>query len=83
MNDTKTAASSGGIGFFGLLGIVFITLKLTGYINWSWWLVTAPLWGPPAAVLSVAALMFALAGILMLCGLFATAVVALYESAKR
>lgn len=32
------------IGFFGLLSIVFITLKLTGYIDWSWWLVLSPIW---------------------------------------
>jgi hypothetical protein len=36
--------SSGGIGFTGLLTIVFITLKLTGYIAWSWWWVLSPLW---------------------------------------
>lgn len=38
-------SSSGGIGFFGLLFIVFVTLKLTNVITWSWWWVTAPLWG--------------------------------------
>jgi len=32
------------IGFFGLLGIVFICLKLIGIIDWSWWWVTMPLW---------------------------------------
>ena len=42
---SKKPSLLGGIGFFGLLGIVFITLKLTGFIDWSWWLVTAPLWG--------------------------------------
>lgn len=31
-------------GFFGLLGIAFITLKLCGIIDWSWWFVTMPLW---------------------------------------
>lgn len=36
--------SSGGIGFAGLLTILFIGLKLTGYINWSWWWVLSPLW---------------------------------------
>lgn len=41
-------ARSVGIGFFGLLAIVFITLKLTGFIDWSWWWVLAPLWGPIA-----------------------------------
>ncbi|HEU5422492.1 MAG TPA: hypothetical protein VFU72_03035 [Nitrolancea sp.] len=29
-------SSGGGIGFAGLLTIVFITLKLTGYIHWPW-----------------------------------------------
>ena len=35
-----------GIGFSGILFIVFLILKLTGYIDWSWWWVTAPLWIP-------------------------------------
>lgn len=34
---------SGGIGFFGLLTIVFIVLKLTNVIAWSWWWVLAPM----------------------------------------
>lgn len=37
-------SSSSGIGFTGLLTIVFITLKLTNYINWSWVWVLSPLW---------------------------------------
>jgi uncharacterized protein (DUF983 family) len=36
--------SSGGIGFVGLLAIVFIVLKLTGVIDWSWVWVLAPIW---------------------------------------
>ena len=39
-----TSSSSGGIGFLGLLTIVFITLKLLGHITWSWWWVLAPAW---------------------------------------
>lgn len=35
---------SGGIGFVGLLTIVFIALKLMGYITWSWWWVLSPIW---------------------------------------
>jgi hypothetical protein len=34
----------GGISFFDLLLIVNIVLKLTGVINWSWWVVLWPLW---------------------------------------
>jgi len=43
MSDNKT--SSNGIGFTGLLFIVFLVLKLTEVIDWSWWWITAPLWG--------------------------------------
>jgi len=50
MASKSSSSSSGGIGFFGLLAIVFITLKLTSIIDWSWWWVTAPLWGPAAVV---------------------------------
>ena len=35
---------SGGIGFSGLLTIVFIILKLTKVICWSWLWVLSPLW---------------------------------------
>lgn len=34
----------GGIGFVGLLTILFIGLKLTNYIGWSWWWVLSPIW---------------------------------------
>ena len=42
---------SGGIGFLGLLTILFIGLKLTNQITWSWWWVLAPIWGIFALVL--------------------------------
>lgn len=35
-------ASSGGIGFFGLLQVVFIAGKVFGFLDWSWWLVFIP-----------------------------------------
>ncbi len=38
--------TSGGIGFFGLLTVLFIGLKLGGIINWSWLWVLAPMWMP-------------------------------------
>ena len=40
----NSSASSGGIGFCGLLTIVFIVLKLLGKITWSWLWVLSPLW---------------------------------------
>ena len=44
MNDNKSTATSGGIGFTGLLTIAFIVLKLCNVITWSWWWVLSPIW---------------------------------------
>ena len=49
-SDMNTKAESGGIGFFGALTLIFIVLKLTGNITWSWWWVLSPLWLPIAAI---------------------------------
>lgn len=44
-NDNKRMVETGGYGFLGLLALLFITLKLTSVITWSWWLVLLPLYG--------------------------------------
>jgi len=41
----RNNSSSSGMGILSVVGVVFITLKLVGVINWSWWWVTAPFWG--------------------------------------
>lgn len=43
MSD-KNSSSSSGIGFVGLLQVVFITLKLCNVIDWAWVWVLTPLW---------------------------------------
>lgn len=58
MSKDKTEVRTGGIGFFGLLTIVFITLKLMGYITWSWWWVLSPLWIPLVGLLVTLAVVF-------------------------
>lgn len=45
----------GGNGFCGLLAVLFIGLKLTHYIDWSWWWVLSPLWIPIALTVSILA----------------------------
>ena len=37
---------SNGIGFGTILFLIFLTLKLTNYIDWSWWWIFSPLWIP-------------------------------------
>jgi hypothetical protein len=44
-----------GLSFFGILTIVFVTLKLCHVINWSWLWVLAPIWIPFAVAISVIA----------------------------
>ena len=45
--------SSSGLSLAGVLFIVFLILKLTGNIDWSWWWVTSPLWIPIALAVSI------------------------------
>lgn len=52
MSNSNSTASSGGIGLGTAVFLIFLTLKLTHVIDWSWWWVTAPLWGPIVALLS-------------------------------
>jgi hypothetical protein len=53
----NSSSSSSGIGFPGLLTVLFIGLKLTGHITWPWVWVLSPLW--ISALLAVAILGFA------------------------
>lgn len=67
MGNSSDGASS-GIDVAGLLGVVFVTLKLCNVIDWSWWYVTLPFWGPLALFLVIVAVMFGAAGIIALVG---------------
>ena len=63
MKENKTSTTvNGGIGFCGLLTIVFIVLKLLGKITWPWIWVLAPIW----IELIIAILIFVIIGIILL-----------------
>jgi hypothetical protein len=51
--SNSSSTTGGGIGFTGLLTIVFIVLKLLGHITWSWVWVLSPLWIPLAIILAI------------------------------
>lgn len=53
--------TSSGIGFSGVLGIVFIVLKLCRLIDWPWVWVLAPIWGSIALSVLILAVMFGVA----------------------
>lgn len=67
--SNNTTSSSSGIGFFGMLAIVFIALKLMGYIAWSWWWVLSPLWLPLVIILSILLVIGLVMGLVFLCAL--------------
>jgi uncharacterized protein (DUF983 family) len=60
MTDDKPQATVTvpGVGFAGLLTVLFIGLKLTGYVDWSWIWVLSPLWLPAAILLVVVVIVF-------------------------
>ncbi|MBL8584678.1 MAG: hypothetical protein JNL61_20930 [Rhizobiaceae bacterium] len=59
MSSGSSSSPSGGIGFVGLLTILFIGLRLTNYIDWSWWWVLSPIWICAALVCSILFCMWA------------------------
>lgn len=64
----KEESAGGGIGILGALFLIFLTLKLCGVIPWSWWWITAPLWGGLVFAACVMAVVGIIAGIAWLCG---------------
>lgn len=64
----QPSSSSGGVGFFGLLAILFIGLKLGNVIQWPWWQVLSPLWVPVAFVLVIFAFVFLIVAVVKLTG---------------
>jgi hypothetical protein len=42
--DNWDGANHVSLGFLDVLTLIFITLKLTDVINWSWWAVLSPIW---------------------------------------
>ena len=50
---SKNSDTSSGVSFLDLLTLVFIALKLTGYIDWSWWWVLSPIWIPVIILLII------------------------------
>lgn len=75
-SNNTTVVRSGGIGFAGALTLLFIGLKLTGFITWPWLWVLAPLW----VGLAVALVVIAVVGLL---GLLALGIGASIDASQR
>jgi len=58
MSDNNVVNYSSGLSFPGLITIVFIILKLTNVIAWSWWWILAPIWISWVLILVVFAIAF-------------------------
>lgn len=53
MSNSSSGSSSSGVSTAGLLGVLFIGLKLTGYIDWPWLWVLSPFWIPLVILLGI------------------------------
>lgn len=51
--SNRNSGSAGGVSFCGLLTIVFIVLKLTHVIEWSWLWVLSPMWIPAIVIIAI------------------------------
>jgi hypothetical protein len=60
---SQSSHTSSGLGLCSVLFIVFLVLKLCGVIDWSWWWVTAPLWGGLALVLIILLAVLVITGV--------------------
>ena len=61
-NEIKYTGPSG----LTIMFLIFMTLKLTNFIDWSWWAVTAPLWVPITIVLTILFIVLFIYGIGMI-----------------
>jgi hypothetical protein len=52
-SNTMSSSSSSGISFPGALTVLFVGLKLTNVITWSWWWVLSPIWISALFVLTI------------------------------
>jgi len=67
--NKKNTVLGGGLTFLQVLFLIFLVLKLTGktvVASWSWWWVTAPLWGGFAIIFGVWALVMIIIGVVAL-----------------
>jgi hypothetical protein len=65
MSKEKVEIKVGG-WFCELLTVLFIGLKLTGFIAWSWWWVLSPLWIPVVIVLAIVVVVLLVLGLIKL-----------------
>lgn len=61
MSETKS--SSSGLGLGTVLFLIFLVLKLTDKIDWSWWWITSPLWIPVCVGILIGSLLYFLKAI--------------------
>jgi len=64
MNHKTQSTSSIDLNLGTVLFLIFLVLKLTNHIDWSWWWVTAPLWIPVVVAIAILILAFCIKNII-------------------
>ena len=55
MASSDGGGTRGGVGFLGMLCLLFVGLRLANVIDWPWWVVLSPLWVPVALIVALCA----------------------------
>ncbi len=77
MSDSHTKEAGGGLAF--TVFIIFLILKLTDQIDWSWVWVCSPLW----IGIALGLLLFAIAGVILLAGIIGVGLAELFDRLKN
>ena len=79
----ENSNSSSGLGVVSIVQIIFIVLKLTGNISWSWWWVLSPIWIPAALFFAVFLLVFIVITFLLLFGFKSEELAEYFDNLKQ
>jgi len=86
-SDQKIVVSGQWIGSCGLLFIVLLLLKVgvaeTAVVGWSWWIITAPLWGPFVPVMGILLTIGVCLGLGFLGGLVITTISSMLQKRRN
>jgi hypothetical protein len=69
--NNATASATASFPFWSILTLILVIAKITGYVQFSWWLVFAPLFVPLAVVITV--ILAVIVGFVILAGIAAVA----------
>lgn len=83
MSHMKNVYYDGECNIIMITFIIFLALKVMGIVNWSWWIVTLPLWITPAILISFLGIACAIVLICLLVYFLGLLIISIYEGFSK